>query len=108
MQPNFLGKISTPSAGSPVQILTDRTVGACRILFVTIPGFAGNIYIGGANMNTTTLEGVLIKFNRTGMAGQPDHFAIDAPRGTNSLIVADYWMAASAAGGGVLVTYFQS
>src|SRR2546429_7984258 len=108
MQPNFLGKISTTSAGSPVQILTDRTVGACKILFVTIPGFAGNIYVGGASMNTATLEGVLSQFNRPGMAGQPDHFAIDAPRGANSLVVSDYWIATSVAGGGVLVTYFQS
>ena len=108
MQPNFLGKISTPSAGSPIQIITDRTVGACKILFVIIPGFAGNIYVGGANMNTATLEGVLIKFNRPGTAGLPDHFAIDEPRGANSLVVSDYWIAASEAGGGVLVTYFQS
>ena len=108
MQPTFLGKISTPSAGSPVQLVTDRSVGACRILFIIIPGFTGNIYVGGANMNTATLEGVLIQFNRPAMAGQPDHFAIDAPRGTNALVVSDYWVAASVAGGGVLVTYFQS
>jgi len=108
MQPNFLGKVSTPSAGSPVQLTTDPTVRACKILFVTIPGFAGNIYVGGANMNTATLEGVLIKFNRPGAVGQPDHFAIDTPRGGNSLVLSDYWVAASVAGGGVLVTYFQS
>jgi len=108
MQPNFLGKVSTPSAGSPVQLTTDPTVRASKILFVTIPGFAGNIYVGGANMNTATLEGVLIKFNRPGAVGQPDHFAIDTPRGGNSLVVSDYWVAASVAGGGVLVTYFQS
>lgn len=108
MQPNFLGRISTPSAGTPVPLITDRTVRACKILFVTIPGFIGNICVGGANMDTATLEGVLIKFNRPAMAGQPDHFAIDAPHGANALIVSDYWIAASAAGGGVLVTYFQS
>ena len=83
MQPNFLGKISTLAAGSPVQLITDRTVGACKILFVTIPGFAGNIYVGGASMNTATLEGVLIQFNRPGMAGQPDHFVISSLVGHN-------------------------
>src|SRR5438045_2815181 len=107
MQPQFLGKISTP-AGSPVQIMTDRTVRACKILFVTIPGFAGNIYVGGANMNIQTLAGVMIKFNRPCAAGPPEQFVIDSPRGTNSLVVSDYWIAASIAGDGVLVTHFQT
>src|SRR6185369_718602 len=107
MQPNFLGKISTPSAGAPVRLVADPTIRACKILFVTIPGFAGNVYVGGANMDTATLAGVLIKFNRPGAVGQPDHFVIDSPHGGNSLAVSYYWIAASVAGDGVLVTYFQ-
>jgi hypothetical protein len=107
MEPNFLGKITAPAAGAPVQLISDRSIRACRILIVTIPGLVGNIYAGGANLDTATLAGTLIKFNPPSAVGQPDHFAIDSPNGSNSLVVADYWLAASVAGEGALVTYFQ-
>ena len=108
MEPNFLGKISAPSAGVPVQLTSDNTVRACKIVFVTIPGLSGNIYVGGANLNTTTLAGVLIKFNPPSAVGLSDSFTIESERALNSLVVSDYWLAASVAGEGALVTYFQT
>jgi hypothetical protein len=108
MEPNFLGKISAPSAGVPVQLTSDNTIRACKIVFVTIPGLSGNIYIGGANLNTTTLAGVLIKFNPPSAVGLSDSFSVESERGSNSLVVSDYWLAASTPGEGALVTYFQS
>jgi len=108
MEPNFLGKISAPSAGVPVQLISDSTIRACKIVFVTIPGLTGNIYIGGANLNMTTLAGVLIKFNPPSTVGPSDSFAIESERGSNSLVVSDYWLAASVPGEGALVTYFQT
>jgi hypothetical protein len=108
MEPNFLGKISAPSAGVPVQLTSDNTIRACKIVFVTIPGLSGNIYVGGANLNTTTLAGVLIKFNPPSAVGLSDSFTIESERAVNSLVVSDYWLAASVAGEGALVTYFQT
>jgi hypothetical protein len=108
MQPTFLGKIAAPAAGTPVPIATDRAIRACKILFVTIPGLAGNIYVGGQNLDIATLAGTLMKFNPPCSIGLPDHFAIVSANGSNSLVVADYWLAASVAGEGALVTYFQS
>ena len=108
MEPNFLGKISATSAGVPVQLVSDTTIKACKIVFVTIPGLSGNIYIGGANLNVTTLAGVLIKFNPPSTVGPSDSFAIESERGANSLVVSDYWLAASVPGEGALVTYFQT
>lgn len=107
MQPTFLGKISAPSAGAPVPFTSDRTIKACRILIVTIPGLVGSIYAGGANLDTATLAGTLIKFNPPSAVGLPDHFAVESVSRSNSLTVADYWLAASVAGEGALVTYFQ-
>src|SRR5580692_8706967 len=106
MEPNFLGKISAPSAGVPVQLTSDNTVRACKIIFVTIPGLTGNTYVGGANLNTTTLDGVLIKFNPPSAVGLADSFTVESENSTNSLVVSDYWVAASVAGEGALVTYF--
>jgi hypothetical protein len=108
MEPNFLGKISAPSAGVPVQLISDNTIRACKIVFVTIPGLSGNIYVGGANLNVTTLAGVLIKFNPPSTVGLADSFNIESESGSNSLVVSDYWLAASAPGEGALVTYFQT
>ena len=108
MEPNFLGKISAPSAGVPVQLTSDNTVRACKIVFVTIPGLSGNIFVGGANLNTTTLAGVLIKFNPPSAVGLSDSFTVESERAVNSLVVSDYWLAASVAGEGALVTYFQT
>ena len=108
MEPNFLGKITAPTAGLPVQLISDNTVRACKIVFVTIPGLSGNIYVGGANLNMATLAGVLIKFNPPSTVRLSDSFAIESERGANSLVVSDYWLAASVAGEGALVTYFQT
>jgi hypothetical protein len=108
MEPNFLGKITAPSAGVPVQLTSDNTIRACKIVFVTIPGLSGNIYVGGANLDTTTLAGVLIKFNPPSAVGLSDSFTVESERAVNSLVVSDYWLAASVAGEGALVTYFQT
>ena len=108
MEPNFLGKIAAPSAGVPVQLISDNSVRACKIVFVTIPGLSGNIYIGGANLNTTTLAGVLIKFNPPSTVGLSDSLTIESESPANSLVVSDYWLAASVPGEGALVTYFQT
>jgi hypothetical protein len=108
MEPNFLGKISAPSAGVPVQLTSDNTIRACKIVFVTIPGLTGNIYVGGASLDITTLAGVLIKFNPPSAVGLSDSFTVESERGVNSLVVSDYWLAASVSGEGALVTYFQT
>ncbi len=108
MEPNFLGKITAPSAGVPVQLTSDNTIRACKIVFVTIPGLSGNIYVGGANLDITTLAGVLIKFNPPSAVGLSDSFTVESERAVNSLVVSDYWLAASVAGEGALVTYFQT
>src|SRR5215472_15915744 len=107
MEPTYLGKLTAPLANTPVQIVSDPTVRASRIVFATIPGLSGNIYIGGAALNTTTLAGVVIKFNPLSAQGPLDWFAIDAKGPFNSLVVSDFWLAASVAGEGALVTYFQ-
>jgi hypothetical protein len=108
MEPTFLGKISAPTAGVPVQLISDSTIRACKIVFVTIPGLSGNIFVGGANLNTTTLAGVLIKFNPPSTVGLADSFTVESESATNSLVVSDYWVAASVSGEGALVTYFQT
>ena len=107
MEPNFLGKISAPSAGAPVPLTSDNSIRACKIVIVMIPGLTGNVYIGGPNLNTSTMAGVLIKFNPPSTVGLSDFFTIEAKGPSNSLLVADYWLAASVAGEGALVTYFQ-
>jgi len=107
MEPNFLGKISAPSAGAPVQFTSDSSVRACKIVIVMIPGLTGNIYVGGANLNIGTLAGVLIKFNPPSAVGLADFITIEAKGPSNSLLLSDYWLAASVPGEGALVTYFQ-
>jgi hypothetical protein len=108
MEPNFLGKISAPSAATPVQLTSDISIRACKIIIVMIPGLSGNIYVGGPNLNIGTMAGVLIKFNPPSAVGLSDFFTIEAKGSTNSLLVSDYWLAASVAGEGALVTYFQN
>jgi hypothetical protein len=108
MQPTFLGKVTVASAGTPAPVTVDTAIRACKLLFVTIPGLIGNIYVGGANLNQNTLQGMMIKFNAPGSAGEPDYFEIESPDGSNSLHPSDYWLDASVDGEGLLVTYFQT
>lgn len=77
-----------------------------KILFVTVPGQMGCIYIGGKRMNTETLAEVMLKFNPSGGAGASDWFALKSPSGSNTLGPADYWVASETGGEGVLVTLF--
>jgi hypothetical protein len=108
MQPTFLGKVTVASAGTPVQLLTDPTVRASAILVATIPGLTGNIFVGGAGLNQTTLQAVMIQFNAPTAQGPPDQFLLASEDATNSLLVADYFLDASVSGEGALVTYFQT
>jgi hypothetical protein len=108
MQPTFLGQVTVASAGTPVPLASDPSVRACAILVVTIPQMTGNIFLGGAGLNQTTLAGVMIKFNAPGAAGVADEFLLQSEDASNSLRVADYWLDASVSGEGALVTYFQT
>ncbi|HKW96606.1 MAG TPA: hypothetical protein VJN43_02685 [Bryobacteraceae bacterium] len=108
MQPTFLGIVKVPSSGTPVPLATDTTLRACAILVATVPDFTGNIFLGGAGLNQTTLAGVMIKFNAPSAAGVPDHFLLQSEDGNNSLHISDYWLDVSVSGEGALVTYFQT
>lgn len=108
MQPTFLGKVTVASAGTPVALLGDPTVRACAILVATIPGLSGNIFLGGAGLNQTTLQSVMIQFNAPAAQGPPDQFLLAAEDAANSLLVADYFLDATVSGEGALVTYFQT
>jgi hypothetical protein len=108
MQPTFLGIVTVATAGTPVPLATDAELRACAILIATVPDFTGNIFLGGASLNQTTLAKVMIKFNAPSAAGIPDHFLLQSEDGSNSLRISDYWMDASVSGEGALVTYFQT
>ncbi|HLM99550.1 MAG TPA: hypothetical protein VK335_09730 [Bryobacteraceae bacterium] len=108
MQPTFLGKVTVASAGTPVPLSTDLTVRACAILVATIPGLTGNVFLGGAGLNQTTLHGVMVQFNAPAAQGPADQFLLASEDATNSLRVADYFLDASVSGEGALVTYFQT
>lgn len=108
MQPTFLGQVTVASAGTPVPLSIDPSVWASAILVVTIPGMTGNIFLGGAGLNHTTLARVMIKFNAPSAAGVPDHFLLQSEDARNSLHIGDYWLDASVSGEGALVTYFQT
>ncbi|MBZ5591144.1 MAG: hypothetical protein LAP39_02840 [Acidobacteriia bacterium] len=107
MQPTFLGKVTVVTAGTPVPLSTDPTVRACAILVATIPGLAGNLYLGGAGLDQNSLASAMIKFNAPSVFGPPDSFMVEARGGHNSLQVSDYFLDASVSGEGALVTYFQ-
>jgi hypothetical protein len=107
MQASFLGKVTVVTAGTPVPLTSDRTLRACAILVATIPGSTGNIYLGGAGLNQTTLQSVMIKFNAPSVFGPPDSFLVEARGAVNSLRVSDYFLDVSVSGEGALVTYFQ-
>jgi len=108
MQPTFLGKVTVASAGTPVPLSSDPKVRACAILVATIPGLTGNIFLGGASLNQTTLQDVMIQFNAPTAQGPPDQFVLASEDAQNSLGVADYFLDVSVSGEGALVTYFQT
>jgi len=107
MQPTFLGKVTVTTAGTAVPLITDPAIRACKILFFSIPGLTGSVYVGGAGLNQSTLAAVMIKFNAPGTAGESGYFELGTEDGRNSLRVCDYYVGAAVSGEGLLVTYFQ-
>src|SRR5579863_8943550 len=98
MQPTFLGKVSVAAACTPVPLATDPTLRACAILVVTIPGLTGNINLGSANLNQSTLQSVMIQFNAPAALGPPDQFLLATENASNSLRVSDYFLDSSVSG----------
>ncbi len=108
MQPTFLGKVTVPSAGTPVPLASDPALRACAVLVTTIPGLTGNVYLGGAEINQATLQGVMIQFNAPAALGPADQFLLATKNARNSIRLSDYYLDVSVSGEGALVTYFQT
>ena len=100
-----LGKISPPAPGTPIQVITDQTVGCVRITFCPV-STTGKIYIGVKGLNKTTLVGCMKAINPTPVSGILDQFEIYVDSG-NMLHPSDYFVDSDNAGEGVLVSYYQ-
>jgi hypothetical protein len=106
MQATALGKVSVPTAGTPVQLTSDKTIFASKIVFTTV-NIAGRMFVGKAGMNKTTGAGVITEmFPYAASNGAPDRFEIES-EDANLLRVSDYWIDAATNGDGLYVTYFQ-
>jgi hypothetical protein len=106
MQINTMGRVSVPTPGTPVPLVSSTTVVASKLFFQVIPGLTGKTYAGVATMNKTTLAGVARILWPNASGGFSETFYIEAQDGENSIRLADYAVDADVAGEGLLVTYW--
>lgn len=95
--------ISVPTAGSPVQWLTDTSRGAAAIAVAPHPSNSGtNVYIGTAGMVTSTFTNLIAN----GILPSTTSWSLQAPTGTSAILPSDYWFDVETNGDKLLVTYW--
>jgi hypothetical protein len=103
MQIKPLGKITIPTAGTPVQVTTDATIFAHKVLISPVSG-SKTVYIGAAGMNKATGANVVAELNQSAATGAGDRFELAAEDARNVIRVADLYLDASANGDSAYVT----
>lgn len=111
-----LGPCKVAVPGTPVDLLTasgnqaflggpGQPPNRCyQILFETLAGNTGKVYLGKPNMNKATLAGVVKVFPAP--AGGVIDFSITVPGGVNEMVPDDWHIDADNANEGLLVTLF--
>jgi hypothetical protein len=105
MQAKSLGAIKTTTAGTPVQVTADATIKAARIRFQAIQGNTGKVFLGVASLNKGTFANAIAEFAIPGSAQPPD-VTIDSVDGSNSLVLAEYWVDSNVNAEGFIVSYW--
>src|SRR5438128_8725187 len=102
MQP-YSVVISVPTAGTPVQLTTDKSIVCVSLLIKALASNAGPaVYVGrAANFNATTGANLIADLN-----GVDQSLLVQAPDNTNRIVPAEYWVDAAASGDKLLVTYW--
>ena len=88
--------------------MKDAGVAIDYVLEIDVPDAAIIERMSGRRMHPASGRTYHIKFNPPSTVGLADSFNIESERGSNSLVLSDYWLAASVPGEGALVTYFQT
>lgn len=106
-----LGKISVPTPGTPVAVISPSQVTAligsrtcASIIFRPCVTKAGVTYVGVAGMNHSTYSGVAYDFNKPATTGIGDSFALAGDVSNDQVDPCVWYVDAANAGDGVLVS----
>src|SRR5437660_12061669 len=95
--------ISVPTAGTPVQLTTDKSIVCVSLLIKALASNAGpTVYVGrAANFNAVSGANLIADIN-----GVNQSFVMQASHATNRIVPSDYWIDAATSGDKALVTYW--
>src|SRR5947209_18919962 len=95
--------ITVPSAGTPVQLTTDKSIACVSLLIKALASNAGPaVYVGRAsNFSATSGTDLIVDIN-----GVDQSFLIQASDSTNRIIPSQYWVDATTSGDKLLGTYW--
>ena len=101
-----LGKVTVTSGGTPVRVTANETAPAARVAVqsLTVQPIAtntGNIYVGNASMDRTTLAGVYLIVPTTG------YFSGSIPLSPAGLNAAEIYLDADTDGNAALVSAIE-
>ena len=102
MQP-FSMVVTVPTAGTPVQLTTDKSIVCVSLLIKALASNAGpTVYVGrAANFNATSGADLIVDIN-----GVDQSFLVQASDNTNRIVPSQYWVGAANSGDKLLVTYW--
>jgi hypothetical protein len=103
---NCKGRVNVVTPGTPIQLSTNPTATASKLLFQVIPGLTGKTYVGIPALAKATLAGVARVLSANPSGGFSETFEIESQDGENSIRLMDYAIDADVAGEGLLVTYW--
>jgi hypothetical protein len=109
MQAKTLGKIAVPTPGTAVQVSAlSGIAGECaRIRFEAVMGNTNATFVGVTGLVGSTLANCIKQLAKPTAGAPPDFFELDTEDNTNTLNISDYYVDATTAGEGVLVTFWQ-
>lgn len=103
-----LGRVDVTDAGTPVPLTTDRTIRCAWIRAQVIAGLTGKMYLGTAELNTSTMAGVIKEFWPNPSGGISDSHQIGSGEDNNVYTPADLLIDAAVDGEGLIVSYGQA
>lgn len=105
MTPVSLGRVNVATPGTAVRLAAGR-LKCAKIRVNVVGGLTGKVFIGTSDINGTTMEGVIAELSPVAADALDRSFEITSNRDADVLDLSAYWIDASVAGEGLIVSYW--
>lgn len=104
-----LGRVLVTAAGTPARVTANEADPSANypvhgLLIQALTSNTGVVYVGAADMDTSTLAGVYAVLGIPGSTGAPPVFSATITQAANGINLDDLWLDVSVSGEGALIS----